>query len=68
MTVWMMVTADKYELPLAVAESCGELADILGVTRSAISHALEWSGYRKSIGRNVNRKYVKVKVEEEDLV
>lgn len=58
----MMVTADKYELPMAVAGSCGELAEMLGVTISAISHALEGSGYRKNIGKRCNRKYIKVKV------
>ena len=24
--IWMMVTTDKYELPMAVADSAGELA------------------------------------------
>lgn len=57
-----MATADKYELPMAVAGSCGELAEMLGVTRSAISHALEGSGYRKTIGKQSNRKYIKVEV------
>lgn len=41
--VWLLVTADEYELPLYVAETVSELADFVGLApstiRSAISHA-----------------------------
>ena len=30
MRVYMLVTADKYELPLAVRDTVGEIADLLG--------------------------------------
>lgn len=40
--LFMMVTSDKYELPLAVADSLAELAKMVGVKaqsiRSAINH------------------------------
>lgn len=57
--LWMMVTNDKYELPMAVADSAEELARMTGTTAnviySAVSHAKKL-GY-KSI-------YVKVEIEE----
>lgn len=43
MTLYMLVTKDKYELPLVIADSLGELADKLSIPKnritSAISHA-----------------------------
>ena len=30
MKLYMLVTADKYELPLAVRDSVGEIADLIG--------------------------------------
>lgn len=59
MTLWMEVTMDEYELPVAVAGSAEELARKNGKTRhniySAISHARA-RGYRS--------RYVKVEVED----
>ncbi|MBQ1570286.1 MAG: hypothetical protein IIZ78_04095 [Clostridiales bacterium] len=34
--IWMMVTTDKYELPMAVADSAGELARKCGCTENNI--------------------------------
>lgn len=55
MALYMVVTQDKYELPLAVADSPAELARMLGVKssviRSAISHSKK-KGFKS--------KYVKV--------
>lgn len=36
MILWVAVTRDKYELPIAVADSCKELAEMVGVTANAI--------------------------------
>lgn len=40
-TLWMAVTKDPYQLPLAVADSCQELAELMGSTynnvRSVVS-------------------------------
>lgn len=36
MKYYMKVTNDKYELPIAVAESPGELAQMLGVTKGTV--------------------------------
>lgn len=38
--VYMLVTQDKYELPLIVADSVTELAQILGIKRNVISSAM----------------------------
>lgn len=56
--IWMLVTTDKYELPLAVAGSAKELGEMIGEKNyqnilSAVSHAK----YRKN-----KSKYVRVKV------
>lgn len=51
--VWMLVTRDRFELPIAIAESATELASILGTTKgnitSSLSHQKERSPYRKVI-------------------
>ena len=59
--IWMYVSDDELELPLAVADTAGELAGIVGVTQnnvlSATSHA------RK---RGQRSRYVKISLEEGD--
>lgn len=35
--LWMKVTNDEYELPLAVTESAAELARMVGVNRKAFT-------------------------------
>ena len=54
MAIWMKVTKDEYELPIAVADTAGELAMMLNVTvnsiMSGISHMKHdgtWTAYRK---------------------
>lgn len=36
MKLWLEVTKDKYELPLAVADSAKELAQMVGTTESNV--------------------------------
>lgn len=36
MVLWLKVTNDKYELPLAVAESSRELEQMLGLNRKTV--------------------------------
>ena len=61
MNIWLLVTADELELPVAVADTAGQLADMIGVRvnniYSAISNAARF-GYRCQ--------YVKVEIEEDD--
>lgn len=56
MTIYMQVSKDKYELPLAVAESPTELAKIVGTTKNNVSSSI--SKKRKG--------WVKVEVREDD--
>jgi hypothetical protein len=55
--IWMLVTSDKYRLPMAVADSIEELAELVGVKVntivSAVSHA-------KKKGRNC--RYIAVEI------
>ena len=59
MTLWMEVTMDEYELPVAVASSAEELARKNGKTRHNIYSAI----YKAKV-RGYRSKYVKVEVEE----
>ena len=60
MTLYMKVTRDEYELPVAVAETKAELARMLGIkrdhVRSAFSHAKKYK----------NPTYVVVEVEDDE--
>lgn len=56
MVVWMKVTKDKYELPVAVADSTVELAGIVNTTANSI---------RSSICHGYGT-YVKVVIEDEE--
>lgn len=60
--LWIAVTADEYELPLAVADTGTELSKMLGVSCSAITHAMQ-RGY----GKRAKQKYLKVEVQEEEI-
>lgn len=57
MFIYMEVTQDKYELPVAVAGSVKELAIIRGITENAISSSM--SHARKN---GYKCKYVRVEV------
>lgn len=56
MTLFLKVTLDEYELPIAVAESKRELAEILGLTRQTVL-----SYYSRK-----QRGFIKVNVEDEE--
>ena len=55
MFVYMLVTEDKFELPLAIADSAAELARMLGVDVNLI-----YSAVSKAKKRGGRSKYVKV--------
>lgn len=66
MTVYMIVTADELELPLAVRDTTGEIADLLGrfvgdvrsmISRKTVSNTT-YGGHRYRI--------IKVDIDEED--
>lgn len=62
MFVYMMVSKDKYQLPLAIADSASELARMVGkssnTTRSAASHA--------KAGKIKNSIFYRVEIAEDD--
>ena len=60
MIVWMMVTTDKYSLPLAIADTYRELAQIVGVTPNTILSVR--SKYRR---QNRPPKYIKVDIDDD---
>ena len=59
--VWLKVTKDKYELPVAVAESAAELARICGTTENYVRSSASHHRHRRRRGR-----YISVEVEEEE--
>ena len=62
MKVWMKVTDDELELPIAVANSAKELAQILGIEKQTIYAAI--SRFRS--GERGYCPYRVVEIEEED--
>ena len=64
MTLYMMTTRDKYELPLAVADTPGELAQMVGVSPERVYNGCYQSGTDKSKGYRP-RKWHKVNIDEE---
>ena len=62
MTIYMMVTNDKYELPLAVADTPKELAEMIGKNVNAIYKAI---GRRRS-GETKRSIYQKVEIKENE--
>jgi len=65
-TVYMAVTADKYELPVATADTAFGLARLLGLYQNrvheAMSKGVKWT--KLSDGQRV--KFVKVPIEDDE--
>lgn len=61
MFVYMKVTKDKYELPVAIADTALELAEICGTTRTNILSAII-----NAKKRGQNSVYKKVEIEEDE--
>lgn len=60
MRIWMEVTRDKYELPVAVAGTAAELAKMVGVTLRAVQKCQVDAKKRGKPG-----KYIRVEVDED---
>lgn len=58
--VYMLITTDIYELPLAVADSVAELAQILQIPQNRI-----YSAMSKAKARKQKSMYIKVELKEE---
>lgn len=61
MVLYMAVSRDKYELPVAVAESVNELARMLGINEGTIYNHISLVGKN----RIRKQKYFRIEVEEE---
>jgi hypothetical protein len=49
MKIWMKVTSDDLELPVAVADSAEELAEMLGISRATIYASISrWKSGERS--------------------
>ena len=55
--LWMAVSSDRLELPLAVAESAGELAKMLGISVSNVYRSCE----RRASGKIKGYKIIKTR-------
>lgn len=63
MILWLQVTNDEYELPLAVADSCKELARMVGVTPQNIYEAkCKYKNHKK---HRRKYRYITVEIEED---
>lgn len=58
--LWLAVTPDAYELPLAVCDTAEELGQKYGLSRNSIISNVK----RKADGTRSGRKFVKVRIEE----
>lgn len=62
MTVWMEVSKDEYELPVAIADSVRELAAYRGISPSTIRASI--SAYKH--GRMKHLKYHCIEIDDEE--
>lgn len=60
--VYMLITQDKYELPLAVADTSEELSKMLGLSSSAVASSICRA---KQSGRKC--RYIEVRIDENDM-
>lgn len=60
MKIYMAVTADKYELPLAVGRRVKDIADYGGVSESTVCANIS----RGCTGRKSGVKYIKIEVDD----
>ena len=59
--LYMAVTPDKYELPLAVCGTAKELGELFGVSKTSVLSSIS----KKLPGTTTGRKFIKVEVEDE---
>jgi hypothetical protein len=64
--LFLAVTADKYELPLYVADSVGELADRYGIKRKDMYSRMVGFRTGKYTGKGRGQKFITVKVKVKD--
>ena len=60
MKLYMAVTPDEYELPIAVCKDIHELAKVFGIKPQSVSEAVS----RNTDGRKRGAKFIRIEVEE----
>ncbi len=63
-TIWMLVTRDEYELPLAVANSAEELARITGKSANTIKSSA--GKYKKGLLKTCSYRRVDLEEDKDD--
>lgn len=63
--LWLAVTCDKYELPVAVAETLSELSRMLGISASSICHSMSRAD-KYGVKNKRKYKFYKIEVGEEN--
>jgi hypothetical protein len=63
MKLYLAVTADEYELPIAVEETCAELARRFGITNASLLSTLS---HGDSTGRYSGHKFIRIEVEDDE--
>ena len=66
MRVYMLVTADKYELPLAVRDTVGEIADLLGRLKYDVYASISKKQVSQEKYNGFRYKIIKIDIDEED--
>lgn len=61
MKLYMAVTADKFELPLAVEVSTTQLSKKTGISKESISFSI----CKKRSGKNNGIKFIKIEVDDD---
>lgn len=69
MKIWLAVTQDKFEFPVAIADSARELAQMVGVKPITILSSVSRSRKcTRKTNRGIRRKYFVVEVEDDDEI
>lgn len=66
MRVYLIITADKYELPLAVRDNVGEIADLLGKLKYDVYASISRKQVSQKKYNGFHYKIIQVEIDEED--
>lgn len=66
MRVYMLVTADEYELPLAVRDTAVEIAELLGWQTNEVFQAVRRKSVSQEKYNGFRYKIIKIKVDDEE--
>lgn len=66
MKAYMLITADQYELPLAVRDTVGEIADLLGRLKHDVLATISKKQVSKYPYNGFKYRIIKVEIDEED--